>query len=221
MLIRFHLEYKPGSCPDKSSIQATTCNVTCSHDLECADDQKCCPSSCATSQCMLPKSGKIWFKFANTVKKKIATFDFTKDLVPIIEEFKDGASVFKGETLVLPCKVSGYPLPTVTWFRNHQEIQFKTQSSTERVRTASNNSLIISDVSDEDEGIYSCRATNSFGKAVVKECNVIVKGKYSPILIQRFNSKWYFGSTWIEFSTLSLLTFLVSFLVCTLFFLFP
>ncbi len=99
-------------------------------------------------------------------------------MVPIIEEFKDGASVFKGETLVLPCKVSGYPLPTVTWFKNHQEIQFKAQSADERVRTASNNnSLIIADVSDEDEGIYSCRASNSFGKAVVKECNVIVKGK--------------------------------------------
>ena len=39
-----------------------------------------------------------------------------------------------------------------------------------------NKSLIILNVTDKDQGVYSCRASNSNGKAVVKECNVSING---------------------------------------------
>jgi hypothetical protein len=41
---------------------------------------------------------------------------------------------------------------------------------------AANKSLIILNVTDKDQGVYSCRASNSNGKAVVKECNVSING---------------------------------------------
>lgn len=79
----------------------------------------------------------------------------------------------------MPCKVSGYPSPIVTWFKNQQEISYDS-----RVILARNNSLIIANVTERDEGLYSCRASNIDGKAVVKDSTVIVIGK--PITLIYF-----------------------------------
>jgi len=48
-------------------------------------------------------------------------------------------------------------------------------------------------VTDKDQGVYSCRASNSNGKAVVKECNVTVNG----III--FNSILIFKDFGLDF----------------------
>ena len=74
----------------------------------------------------------------------------------------------EGDKLVLPCKVSGYPLPVVTWFKNRHELTF----SEGKIVMNENNSLIIFNLTDKDEAIYSCRASNSKGKAVVRESTV-------------------------------------------------
>lgn len=76
--------------------------------------------------------------------------------------------------MILSCKVSGYPIPVVSWFKNHHQITF--DSNEKRVIISENNSLIILNVTEKDEAIYSCRASSPTGKAVVKECNVYVKG---------------------------------------------
>jgi hypothetical protein len=71
----------------------------------------------------------------------------------------------------------------VTWFKNHREISFDPFDS--RVSLAANFSLIIADVLEKDEAIYSCRASSRNGKAVVKESNVIVYGNFQSFKLKK------------------------------------
>lgn len=74
---------------------------------------------------------------------------------------------------MLPCKVSGVPLPKVSWFKNRHELV----TSDTRLTVATNNSLVIVNVTEKDGAVYSCRATNAFGKVAVREATVTVLGK--------------------------------------------
>lgn len=82
----------------------------------------------------------------------------------------------EGDKLVLPCKVSGYPVPTVNWFKNRHELTL--EGNDEKMLMNENNSLIIFNLTDKDEAIYSCRASNSKGKAVVRESTVFGNSKF-------------------------------------------
>ena len=78
---------------------------------------------------------------------------------------------------MLPCKVIGYPRPTVTWFKNRHEIFFSDDET--RIIKASNNSLIIFKVTDKDDATYSCKATNVVNyvtQSIVKDGKLIVHG---------------------------------------------
>ena len=79
----------------------------------------------------------------------------------------------EGDRLILPCKVTGYPVPNVVWFKNRHELALDKSDS--RVVINDNNSLTIFNLTDKDEAVYSCRASNSKGKAVVKESTVFGK----------------------------------------------
>lgn len=81
-----------------------------------------------------------------------------------------------GETLTLACSVSGDPEPQVTWAKNGKAI-----SSSEIMDLKYKNgvaTLTINEVFPEDEGVYSCTATNSIGSIETK-CKLSVKRKYS------------------------------------------
>ena len=52
-------------------------------------------------------------------KKKKISFQYKE---PIIDEFISYIEMNEGETLILPCRVNGYPKPTVSWFKNHHKI---------------------------------------------------------------------------------------------------
>ena len=110
------------------------------------------------------------------------------DQDPTIDEFSGHLDLESGTNLVLPCKTSGYPVPTVSWFKNHREISFN-ESHDSRIMLAANKSLLIFNITDKDQGVYSCRASNKNGKAVVKECNVningILKFAYLFLLLQK------------------------------------
>ena len=47
---------------------------------------------------------------------------------------------------------------------------------------AANNSLTIVNVTEKDGAVYSCRATNAFGKVAVRESTVTVLGNYLACL---------------------------------------
>ncbi|XP_065722469.2 papilin isoform X5 [Drosophila suzukii] len=101
-----------------------------------------------------------------------------------------------GSTIFMSCSVQGYPLPNVTWTKDDVPLY-----NNERVQISSQpHSLILSDVTPEDSGKYTCRASNAYtyanGDANVSiqsvvpvspecvdnpyfaNCKLIVQGKY-------------------------------------------
>ncbi|PFX14528.1 lachesin-like isoform X1 [Stylophora pistillata] len=62
--------------------------------------------------------------------------------------------VVKGMKLVLECDAVGYPLPQVTWTRDHELLKNETGTDANFVREIANM---------EDSGSYVCRAQNSLG----------------------------------------------------------
>ncbi|KAJ1136548.1 hypothetical protein NDU88_002963 [Pleurodeles waltl] len=78
---------------------------------------------------------------------------------------KDQAEV-EGSSACLQCHIEGYPDPEVIWFQNGIPIQECGRYRMEYDETGSC-SLIISDVTQEDSGRYSCKAFNDKGEAEI------------------------------------------------------
>lgn len=84
--------------------------------------------------------------------------DFTKPLKDL--------QILDGETLTLSCSVTGDPEPQILWAKNGNAI-----SSSEIMDLKYKNgvaTLTINEVFPEDEGVYSCTATNSIGSTETK-----------------------------------------------------
>lgn len=62
--------------------------------------------------------------------------------------------------LELPCEVSGYPEPFVTWFRNAEAIDLSVSGYKKR----NDNTLVIGKVSLDDSGVFQCLASNEAGE---------------------------------------------------------
>lgn len=95
---------------------------------------------------------------------------------PVIIEFRDKIELKPGESVYLPCKVvspSGAS-PIVSWSKNHRELKLDLLDT--RVLVDENNSLIIQNVTSDDEALYSCRATNPHtGRSVAKDSQLLVR----------------------------------------------
>ena len=62
----------------------------------------------------------------------------------------------------LRCKVTGRPLPKITWYLNQKKL--RPTIKTQRVQILEDNQLVnISYITSKDEGTYNCTAENSFG----------------------------------------------------------
>ncbi|XP_060064415.1 titin-like, partial [Ylistrum balloti] len=88
------------------------------------------------------------------------------EIPPEFVELLEPQMIPDGEEVTMTCRVEGTPFPTVTWYRERQEIipsaDFKiTTDDTTGVCT-----LYIPEVFPEDAGEYACRAVNPFGEAV-------------------------------------------------------
>lgn len=74
----------------------------------------------------------------------------------------------ENNTVILPCKVNGYPSPTVTWSKNNDVSPIK-----QGVLTS--NGLLLVDVHVGDTGNYTCKAESILG-IQEKVVELIVKG---------------------------------------------
>lgn len=82
-------------------------------------------------------------------------------------------NIHDGEQLVLSCHVKGDPEPQITWSKNGKSI-----SSSDIIDLKYRNgvaTLTINEVFPEDEGIFTCTATNSIS-AVETKCKLTIKG---------------------------------------------
>lgn len=92
---------------------------------------------------------------------------------PVFSGVLTGSSVTEGEDLQLHCSVEGRPAPHISWLFNDQPIP--------NARSSFDNGLaklMIHDALQEDEGLYTCVAENSHGRAVCS-ARVLVKAKKS------------------------------------------
>lgn len=87
-------------------------------------------------------------------------------------------TVIEGESVTLECHISGYPSPTVTWYREDYQIessidfQITFQSGIAR--------LMIREAFAEDSGRFTCSAVNEAG-TVSTSCYLAVQGKCFPL----------------------------------------
>ena len=95
----------------------------------------------------------------------------------ILSPLSDGIAEC-GKSLTLSCEVKGNPCPMIVWRKDNRII-----GNTKDFRQTYQDvvaKLQISDVHQEDGGIYECVARNVHG-AVTTKCSVIIEGKTSLI----------------------------------------
>lgn len=76
-------------------------------------------------------------------------------------------SYFKNSNqLILECKINGNPKPNIIWYKDNVVIKYNRKF---KIHESSNNitQLIISDISEEDNGIYTCAAENIIGNTKI------------------------------------------------------
>ncbi|ESN93352.1 hypothetical protein HELRODRAFT_89107, partial [Helobdella robusta] len=97
----------------------------------------------------------------NVVGKASREFVLSVMYLPVIEE-SDMKIIHGvvGLAIVIPCKVSGNPLPSVTWQKGSVVLD-----ASESYKILSDGSLKILSVSQSDSGIYVCKATSATGSA--------------------------------------------------------
>lgn len=93
-------------------------------------------------------------RYSSTLEKKKEKPVFLSQLSP--------TAVTTGETATFTVKVSGFPKPTVQWSHNGKMI--KSSSTYKVIEEKEECMLVITQVTSEYEGEYSCTATNRFGQ---------------------------------------------------------
>lgn len=83
--------------------------------------------------------------------------------------------VFEGSAAKLEVRLSGEPEPDIEWFKDEEPIE---EGRNFRIEFDDTDGcvLVINSATLEDEGMYRCVASNSFGKAIA-EAELLVTGK--------------------------------------------
>lgn len=122
-------------------------------------------------------------RISSTPAQQIRSQDDSKmkpsALPPTFSTQLSSVTVTEDETAEFSCQVSGEPEPLVEWLHNGERIS-ETDSRMRRSFVAGCASLHISDCTPDDEGEYSCRASNSAGSEASK-ASLTVKRK-SPLV---------------------------------------
>ncbi|CAH2087946.1 unnamed protein product [Euphydryas editha] len=95
----------------------------------------------------------------NEIGKDYHVINLNVHYPPSIEVNIKNYNAKENEQIKLVCKVDGFPLPRIRWFKNGSEI-----SSDSKYRTYHDNILRFS-ASIEDIGVYTCEASNFLGIA--------------------------------------------------------
>ncbi len=104
-----------------------------------------------------------------------STFEKTKEK-PVFLSQLSPATVTTGETARFNIKVSGFPKPAVQWSHNGKVI--KSSSLYKLTEEKEEYTLIITQVTSDSEGEYSCTATNRFGQTT---CTTYLKVKTTDV----------------------------------------
>lgn len=93
--------------------------------------------------------------------------------------------VKEGEDCVFSAVVTGAPTPTVEWLKDKQVMEPSDRMIMTFVEQAMTCSLTIKQTTQEDVGVYSCRASNTAGRATCTANSVVVR-EYPRIIMHPF-----------------------------------
>ncbi|KAJ8255366.1 hypothetical protein GJAV_G00204060 [Gymnothorax javanicus] len=105
--------------------------------------------------------------------------NFTKGL--------SNATVMEGSPVTLEVEVTGFPEPTVTWYRNGQNVT--SDEDIELSHKEGNHTLFIQMVTDSDKGLYVVQAINSSG-TVSSSAMLAVKRNSCRSVASAFKLDW-------------------------------
>ncbi|XP_013380746.1 inactive tyrosine-protein kinase transmembrane receptor ROR1 [Lingula anatina] len=94
---------------------------------------------------------------------------------------------FTGENVRLRCEISGSPVPRYTWFKDNVTIQESRHSRLNAKDTFWGSRLRINSVQESDSGVYSCEATNVFGRERASGMLLVKPGRppnYTPRTVE-------------------------------------
>uniref|UniRef100_A0A3P9CRW1 Ig-like domain-containing protein n=1 Tax=Maylandia zebra TaxID=106582 RepID=A0A3P9CRW1_9CICH len=106
---------------------------------------------------------------------------------PVFLTQLSGAAVNTGETARFTVRVSGFPKPTVQWSHNGKVV--KSSSVYKLIEEKDEYTLVITQVTSEYEGKYSCTATNRFGQTTSSQAEKWVEKMCSEGTEASFNYK--------------------------------
>ncbi|XP_027020238.2 myosin light chain kinase, smooth muscle isoform X1 [Tachysurus fulvidraco] len=100
-----------------------------------------------------------------TQKKFSEESEQRSPMKPSFSSLIKDVEVVEGSAARFDCKIEGYPDPEVVWYKDDQPIK-ETRHFQIDYDEEGNCSLVISEVSADDDAKYTCKAVNSLGEAI-------------------------------------------------------
>ena len=100
----------------------------------------------------------------------LCEFSFILSVPPSLTETPMNQTIPKGQTASFSCSATGDPTPSIKWYKSQDPISNNTHFS-----VLSNATLVVNNVSEQDNGWYTCRATNDAG-TIEDRANLLVAG---------------------------------------------
>jgi hypothetical protein len=97
-------------------------------------------------------------------------------VAPTIGSLPPKIEAVQGQQVIIPCKISGYPKPEITFLKDKKDVTTlddKSRFHIEHNDKTGEVRLIISDVKEDDQGKYTVRAKNA-ANTVEEQTNLIV-----------------------------------------------
>lgn len=88
---------------------------------------------------------------------------------PVFMESPKNQTIPKGHTTSFPCSASGDPTPSITWYKSHDLI-----ISNAHYNILPNQTLVVIGVTEQDRGLFTCRAVNEAGTREAKAYLLVV-----------------------------------------------
>ncbi|XP_063684716.1 hemicentin-1-like isoform X2 [Bolinopsis microptera] len=94
-----------------------------------------------------------------------------------------------GESIELLCQASGVPKPTITWRRSGKEFPSDETSSVVTIYNEPGSSLVLINITtSDDQGIYSCVASNGVGEPVIMETELVLESAVKVVTVASASS---------------------------------
>lgn len=120
---------------------------------------------------------ELIFSPGNREEQKVTTQSIIVKAPPAIDSHSKSKNMVQGEQLDLTCKVSGYPTPTVEWFKDDQTFNTSTRIHLLEHDGTENGKLTIYTLEFDDKGTYSCQASSPAFPNATATADMVIRVK--------------------------------------------